>query len=268
MKIASETSDLWTLAMGGGEIDPSRLLAAVEAEIIRPNADFRTRVLIRDSLRALQTHWGQQGLVSKISPTLSIRLQSILNEQLGDKGFASLKDRMMESVRVETIEAFFRELGLSLHERVRLEVGGSCGLMLANLIRRRTDDIDAVDEVPAAVRNQHGLLDSLATRYGLRLAHFQSHYLPDGWRGRLRSFGVYGLLEVFLVDSADILVGKLFSNRDKDLDDLRLIVPAIGRAALESRLISAGKSLASEIKFRQNAERNWYILFGTDLPGV
>ncbi len=32
---------------------------------------------------------------------------------------------------------------------------------------------------------QHQLLDGLVARYGLRLTHFQSHYLPKG--GRLAS---------------------------------------------------------------------------------
>ncbi len=66
-------------------------------------------------------------------------------------------------------------------------------------------------------------MNGLVERYGLRLAHFQSHYLPDGWQRRVESFGVFGELAVFLVDPVDIAVGKLFSRRDKDLDDVRML---------------------------------------------
>jgi hypothetical protein len=68
------------------------------------------------------------------------------------------------------------------------------------------------------------------------------------------------------VDSVDIAVGKLFSKREKDLDDLRALMPAIGKAVFEDRLQSAGRSLMSDPTFRENARRNWYILFGQELP--
>ena len=63
---------------------------------------------------------------------------------------------------------------------------------MTNLLERRTDDIDVEDEVPSEIRSRHDLLDQLAKSYGLRLTHFQSHYLPEGWQSRLHLLGVFG----------------------------------------------------------------------------
>ena len=172
----------------------------------------------------------------------------------------------MEHTRPATIEQFLRELGTSIHGPCRLNIGGSTGLILAGMLSRRTDDVDAVNEVPVAIRSNHELVEQLAARYGLRLAHFQSHYLPDHWETRLKSFGVFGHLQIFLVDPLDIALGKLFSRREKDLDDLRVLAPVVGKTNLQQRLQSSGEGLLSEPQFRENAQRNWYILFGDSLP--
>jgi hypothetical protein len=101
-------------------------------------------------------------------------------------------------------------------------------LILPGLLHRRTDDVNAVNEVPAAIRTQYNLVENL-------------------------------------VDPVDILLGKLFSRREKDLDDLRATIPLIGKSAFAERFHSAGGSLLSDPNFKQNAERNWYILFGREL---
>jgi len=261
----AKSPDLWSRVLDSIEIDPDDLLAAIETEALRPDPDFRTRVLLRDSFLALRKRWGTEQLRTKLSPAAAAKMERILSEDLGERGFSSLDKRIMEQTRAETIEQFFRELGSAVREPCRLNVGGSCGLILPGLLHRRTDDVDAVNEVPSAIRTQYELVENLATRYGLRLAHFQSHYLPDGWESRLHSFGVFGQLNVFLVDPTDILLGKLFSRREKDLDDLRAAVPLIGKSTFAERFHSSGKSLLSDPNFKQNAERNWYILFGTQL---
>lgn len=51
----------------------------------------------------------------------------------------------------------------------------------------------------------------------MALNHFQSHYLPAGRPDRVRSLGRFGKLDVFLVDVYDVLLSKLFSDRNKDL---------------------------------------------------
>jgi hypothetical protein len=147
-----------------------------------------------------------------------------------------------------------------------LDIGGSTALILAGHLRRATEDIDVVDQLPPSIRMNHELLSKLGTRFGLRLAHFQSHYLPSGWSARVRSLGRFGSIDVHLVDPLDIFVGKLFSNREKDRDDLRVLKKSLEKPAITERLQSSAKILAGEPAIRVNAERNWYILFGESLP--
>ena len=145
-------------------------------------------------------------------------------------------------------------------------MGGSTALILQSGLSRHTEDIDAVDEIPANIREEHELLGRLAQRYGLRLAHFQSHYLPSGWLGRVHSLGRFGSLNVFLVDAYDVLASKLLSAREKDLDDLRAMAPKIEKDVLADRVRQgAGASLA-EPRLAENAKRNWYVLYGEPLP--
>jgi hypothetical protein len=147
-----------------------------------------------------------------------------------------------------------------------MHVGGSSALILLDLLSRKTEDIDVVDELPVSVRAEHALLQQLVARYGLRLAHFQSHYLPQGWQQRLRSFGRFGRLDVHLVDPIDIFVGKLFSSRMKDRDDLRALSPQLDRSAIVDRLSSSANTLAADPTLKANAENNWYIVYGQQLP--
>lgn len=255
---------LWSLVLGPGVIDPVVLATAVDAAADDPHPDFRTRLLFRDAVAALAAKWGEQRTRSALRPAAATRFGELLVEDFGDRGFTTLGRRLVEHTGPETIERFFRELGRLTRDPCRLDVGGSCALMLADLLRRRTDDIDAVDEVPPVLRNQHAALDALTARYDLRLAHFQSHYLPDGWRGRVHSFGVYGSLSVFLVDPLDVLVGKLFSHREKDLDDLRLLTSSFTKEQITDRLRTAGRTLLGEPRDREAATRNWYVLFGDE----
>jgi hypothetical protein len=80
------------------------------------------------------------------------------------------------------------------------------------------------------------------------------------------SLGKFGKLDVFLVDPVDILLSKLFSAREKDMDDLRVLAPALDRSTVEARLRNNCTSLLGESSRRANADRNWYIVFGDQLP--
>jgi hypothetical protein len=133
-------------------------------------------------------------------------------------------------------------------------------------LTRHTDDIDVVDELPAQLRTEHDFLNGLIARFGLRLAHFQSHYLPSGWQARVAPLGKFGQLEVYLVDECDIAVGKLFSARDKDRDDLRALSAQLDKARLTERLRSAGAHFLADPTLRANAEKNWYVVYGDGLP--
>jgi hypothetical protein len=258
--------DLWSLVTGAAWIDPEALLDAIERQCREPALDFRTRLLVRDALSALRNRWGADRLDGRLSREAQSRVRELAEKDLGRIGFPTLEARMQDPTRAETILEFLRELGTRVHVPARLELGGSGALILAGLLSRRTEDIDAVDEVPAPLRSEHELLQQLADRYGIRLAHFQSHYLPTGWRERIRSLGRFGTLDVFLVDPVDIFVGKLFSKRDKDLDDLRALKPLTDKAAISHRLTSAGTALLADPALRADAERNWYVLYGEALP--
>ena len=106
----------------------------------------------------------------------------------------------------------------------------------------------------------------LAARYGLNLTHFQRHYLPSGWEHRLHYHDTYGELQVYLVDVYDVFLSKLFSQRDKDRADLRLLLPSLERETIVRRLREHCAGLLAEERLRQAAEHNWYILTGETLP--
>ncbi len=68
-------------------------------------------------------------------------------------------------------------------------------------------------------------LKELDDRYGLQLTHFQSHYLPTGWKSNVSNYlATFGSLQVFTIDLYDMFLTKLFSIRSKDKDDLRALV--------------------------------------------
>ena len=260
-------SDLWELVWGKPEVDPIALLRAIEQELGSGNPDFRTRLLIRDSTQALERHWGAQQYHKWMSRSpVRAKIEGIQREDLGRAGFPMLKEQLMESTQTETVKEFLRELGTRIQEPATLEVGGSIALILTGYLSRATADIDVVDEVPVTIRCHEEVLADLKKRYGLLLTHFQSHYLPAGWQERLQLFGQFGSLKVYTLDVYDVFLGKLFSNRTKDLDDLRSMKPQIEKRQLARQLQSTTAALLNESPLRQAAERNWYILYGENLP--
>jgi hypothetical protein len=120
--------------------------------------------------------------------------------------------------------------------------------------------------VPADIRSQHELLANLAARFGLQLTHFQSHYLPAGWEERVHTLGTFGSLHVVLVDTLDIFLSKLFSPREKDLDDLRVLKGQLDKGRVAERLLDSAAALFAEPELRKHAEGNWYVLYGEALP--
>jgi hypothetical protein len=189
-----------------------------------------------------------------------------LAEDLGPPGFDFAGDRLMDAVRPETVEQYLRELGSQVRGPVRVVIGWAIALIVTRRLSRATADIDLADEVPPELRSQHELLDRLAARYRLRLTHFQSHYLPAGWAGRAESFGRFGELDVLVVNVYDLFVGKLFSRREKDLDDLRVLLPQLDRGTVQNRIRTTTASFRADPKLLEAAERNWYVLTGDPLP--
>ena len=172
----------------------------------------------------------------------------------------------MKKTDPEEIRSYLRELGGQLQRPVQVFVGGSVALILPGHLSRATDDIDVVNEVPSEIRSQHQLLDQLESRYGLHLGHVQSHYFPNGWENRVHSLAPFGRLQVFLVDEYDVLLTKLFSARDRDLDDLRAALPLLEKETLVRRLKEYARPFLDVSHLRTYAEKNWYILYGEPLP--
>jgi hypothetical protein len=265
MSVASP--DLWSLTQGRPQIDPAALACALEREVAYDDLDYRTRLLIRDSLDALARYWGRERLDAWLSrSSRRATLEQICKSEFERPGFPTLHQRLMDTTKLETIHQYLRELGDHLAQPVRLQIGGSGALILVGSLGRRTEDLDVVDEVPPEIRAQPDLLNDLAARYGLRLTHFQSHYLPAGWASRMKSMGQFGRLELLVIDPSDIFVGKLFSARTKDRDDLRMLAPQLDKRQITERVRSSATALRREPALAQNATKNWYILFGEDLP--
>lgn len=258
------------MATSQPQIDPEQLAAALARDVVAPDLDFRSRLLIRDSLDALAMHWGAARLSAWLDNSKSgDLLREIWKSDLGPPGFPSLKGRIMDATSIETVLQFLRELGshLPVAAPVTIEVGGSIALILAGYLNRGTEDIDLVDEIPPQIRAEHELLDDLAKRYGLRLAHFQSHFLPTGWQGRRRHLETIRGLDVFLIDVHDVWISKLFSGRAKDLDDLRVLASRLDKQVLVQRFQQSAGRLLAESQLEQNAADNWYIVYGEPLPG-
>lgn len=259
--------DLWDLAWGRPQVDPTDLAIAIDRELRRGDWDDRTRLLIRDSAESLRQYWGRDRWTEWLGrDPIRQKITAILDEDLGQPGFHLTREKLVPATRPDAIQEYLRELGSYLPNPVRIEIGGAISLILAGLLSRATADIDIVDEVPPEIRSQRELLAQLRNRYGLALTHFQSHYLPTGWEQRIHTLGMFGLLQVARVDSYDIFLCKLFSNRAKDLDDLRALKPQMDKALLIERLNSTTGAFLSDAALREHAERNWYILFGEPLP--
>jgi hypothetical protein len=265
--------ELWAVAGTSPDVDSAALARAVEmAAGDTDSLDYRTRLLIRDSLAALEARWGRERFANWLarSPWRS-QIQDACDPKSfdggpGDIGFPSLRRRVVDVIRPETIERFLREISQRVSQPTRIVIGGSIPLILGGHLTRGTEDVDVVNEVPAELRSQHQFLDELTEIFKLRLAHFQSHYLPSGWEKRVGSLGTFGKLEVSLVDPYDIFVGKLFSIRTRDRADLNAMVSQLNRETITRRVRETTAGLRSDSHLLEAAKKNWYVLFGDELP--
>jgi hypothetical protein len=259
-------TDLWNLALGRPQVDPNDLARAVEAEAAHESLDYRTRLLIRDSVDALRDYWGEESVSAWLTRCqLGSRIESICSEEFERPGFPTLASRLMDKTRVEEMKEYLRELGTSVQRPLRVFVD-SAALILQGYISRRTDDVDIIDEVAPELRSQHQLLARLKSRYGLMLGHVQSHYFPSGWESRAHSIEPLGRLQVHLLDVYDVCASKLFSKRDKDLDDLRLLKPQLDKDLFARRLKEHCSGFLTNDAMKAIGEKNWYILYGEPLP--
>jgi hypothetical protein len=262
-----QADDLWSLVLDHQHVDADALAEAVEARAAQPSLDFRTRLLIRDSVNALAGHWeGERFRHWLAGCPARERIEAIRREDLGKPGFPFLPQQIMDTTKPETIRQLFRELGQHLHHKVRIHVGGSGALILKGYLSRRTQDIAVVNELPPEIRKLSKVLDQLEQSYRLKVAHFQSHYLPTGWEQRVHSLEPFGQLQVQLVDVYDIFLSKLNSTRQKDKEDLRELAPQLDKETLVRRLKDTCAAMLATEALRKRAEQNWYILYGEPLP--
>ena len=181
--MSAEVDELWSVAGRLPHVDADSLARAVEAAASRPDTiDYRTRLLIRDSLRALEGHWGAQRFEAWLAqsprrPDIERSLSpEFMDGGTNEIGFPSLMRNVMDVVRPETIERFFRALSRRVTRPTRLVVGGSIPLILSGLLARATEDVNVVDGVPAELRAQHDVLAELnEVHAALPVA------LPAGW---------------------------------------------------------------------------------------
>src|SRR5437588_9122198 len=96
----SAVTTLWRIVRKTPAIDAKSLARAVEAAADGAD-DFRTRLLIRDSVRAIESHWGEKALHNWIARSpFGEQIQSICEtvsrEALDEEGFPSLKRRIVD----------------------------------------------------------------------------------------------------------------------------------------------------------------------------
>ena len=255
--------DPWHLVWGQPYIDAEQLAAAIDCDLGQtPEPDFRTRLLVRDSARAIKSFWGPRKFARWLATSpVGTRVRSILEEDLGRPGFRDIRRRLVASVGLTDLKQVLQLLGAAIHGCVEINIAGSVPTLVLGLTARPTDDIDLVNEVPAEIRRQRTTLQKIKTEYGLNLGHVQAHYLPANWQQRRRSLGDFGGLRAYLVDPADIFVSKLSSKQEKHIQDLRVMAKALDKASLRRRLLEDGRAFVEDPYMRGQIETNWQFIF-------
>ena len=258
---------LWQLTQGQPYVDAGALADAIVAQVRSGDLDYRTRLLIRDGLDALEGHWGTAKTLGWLAKTGERNaLTKLWREPHERAGFPFWRKQIMDAVTPEKIESMLREVGSHLRKRTSAVLGESGALILSGLVSRETQDLDFVDEVPAELRNDHAFKNRVEGFYRLQLSHFQHHYLPSGWKDRTKSLGVFGNLALAVADPHDIFLGKLTSIREKDLQDLHELKAKLDKATLVDRLKSSMESTFASDELKRRATQNWYVLYGEELP--
>ena len=253
----------WELVWGQPYINCPELVRAIERELkTDAEPDFRTRLLVRDAVRAVRSYWG----ISKFDRWLTTSsakkpIRSILKENLGKAGFRNIKERLVTPIGLTEIQQVFDLLGRGIHDRIEVYVAGSIPTLIKGLTARPTTDIDLVNEVPLEIRRQKAVLKQIDASFGLSLGHVQSHYLPANWQDRRHFLGDFGSLRVYLVDEYDIFVSKLSSKKEKHIDDLRVLARQLDKDKAKSRLLGDGRPFIDNPFLRPRIEKNWQFIY-------
>jgi hypothetical protein len=262
-----KVADLWTLARLRPYVDPHDLTIAIERQIAAKDLDYRSRLLIRDSIDALKGYWGPEKFAAWYDQTpMRGEIEGICGEEFDKVGFPSMRKRVMDRTTPEQIRNYLERLGQKFRKKTVIEIAGSCALILIDLLDRGTEDIDIVDEVPKEIRDRPDITDELQGLFFLHLGHVQRHYFPAGWQERTHFFDRYDRLTVRLVDKHDVFLSKLFSARVKDKIDLRELVDKVTKETLVDLLKRCCGGFLSDERLKQLATDNWHLLYKEDLP--
>jgi hypothetical protein len=255
--------DPWELVWGQPWIDAETLAAALVEDLRRtPEPDFRTRLLVRDAVRALRSFWGRRRFARWLAESPAAeRIRAILREDLGEPGFPHLRRRLVASINLRQIQRLFDLLGRKIHDRIDVHIAGSIPTLLEGLTARPTEDIDFVDEVPEPIRQQRAILDRIEAEFGLILGHVQSRYLPARWEQRRHWLGEFGGLRVWLVDVYDVFVSKLSSRQEKHQQDLRVLADKLDKQTAKRRLFEDGQAFLADPHERRRIEENWHFVY-------
>jgi len=256
-------SNPWELVWGQPHIDASRLAKAIEIELrSTASPDFRARLLVRDSITALQEFWGQKRFKRWLAncPERS-KIKAILKQDLGEPGFHNIKERLVTSINQAQLEQIFDLLSKKVRKNVEVNLAGSVATLTKDLTARPTDDIDFVDEVPAEIREQTDILEQINAKYGLVFGHVQSRYLPPNWQTRREHFGDFARIRVYIVNEYDIFVSKLASKLEKHRDDLRVLSQRLDKDKIKQLLITDGKCFLDNQFDRPIIESNWQFIY-------
>ncbi len=265
--MATQILDPWNLIRGKPQIDPTDLSEALCWQAGEPALDYRTRLLIRDGVQALRSHWGEARVERWLGQCPHrARIEEICREEFDKVGFPTIVRRLMDKTKPEDIQEFLEQIGGSVSQETTVYIAGSVALILPGYLSRHTDDIDLINEVPEAIRKNHARLHELENSYGLTLGHVQSHYFPAGWQQRVHSVGVFGRLRVFRLDVYDVFLSKLYSARQKDLDDLRLLRSQLDKDTLTRKFKESAGDFLVAPRLLELATQNWHLLFGEPLP--
>jgi hypothetical protein len=255
--------DPWELVWGQPYIDADRLSLAMKRELLhRETMDFRTRLLIRDSVRALESFWGKKRFFKWLKEShVESKVQKILHEDFGEEGFHNIGSRLVANIKKAQLEQIFDILSRNLHSPVEVYIAGAITTLMAGLTARPTDGIDFVDDIPSEIRSNRDSIDQIASKYGFMLGHLQSHYLPTNWQARRQFVGDFGKLRVYFVDPYDIFVSKLASKKEKHIEDLRVLAEKLDKNEIKKRLILDGKVFLENQFDRATIEENWHFIF-------
>src|SRR5215831_18651471 len=102
-----DAKDLWSLALDHVQVDPDDLVQAIEDQVRRGDLDYRSRLLIHDSLEALQMHWGAERLQQwLLQCPHHEQIRAMWTAHYDEVGFPSLRRRVVEIIRPEQVKQF------------------------------------------------------------------------------------------------------------------------------------------------------------------